>query len=233
MRDSYQKFFEHFKIDFSDIIEFGIEIDTIYPDPKKVKNEWIELINSIENNEDVYIRGYGRDAHGTAMYQELYKILLNNENIKKDASNNDKPTRLLQNITNYSKTIKKDSLNKERINNYQVSHIFGRTKKPFLFTAPWNIVWKSKLLDPLTGHESRGENTNKYKKAFLEKSSKMYSEYIYEYNQFVKKYFLNDNLEKAFIQMSINNSNMNEKTFNKFKIDAINELKPIEYSKMK
>ena len=26
MRDSYQTFFEHFKIDFSDIIEFGIEI---------------------------------------------------------------------------------------------------------------------------------------------------------------------------------------------------------------
>ena len=64
MRDSYQAFFEHFKIDFSDIIEFGIEIDTIYPDKNEIKNDWRNLIESIENNKEVYIRGYGRDAHG-------------------------------------------------------------------------------------------------------------------------------------------------------------------------
>ena len=46
MRDSYQTFFEHFKIDFSDIIEFGIEIDTIYPDKNEIKSEWENLINN-------------------------------------------------------------------------------------------------------------------------------------------------------------------------------------------
>ena len=58
MRDSCQKFFEHFKIDFSDIIEFGVEIDTIYPNKEVVKPEWLNLIHSVENNEEVYIRGY-------------------------------------------------------------------------------------------------------------------------------------------------------------------------------
>ena len=72
MRDSYQTFYEHFKIVFSDIIEFGIEIDTIYPDKNEIKGEWENLIKSVENNEEVYIRGYGRDALGTALFQELY-----------------------------------------------------------------------------------------------------------------------------------------------------------------
>ncbi|MBL4880623.1 MAG: hypothetical protein JKX82_04785 [Oleispira sp.] len=126
MRDSYQTFFKYFKIDFSDIIEFGIEIDTIYPDKNEIKNNWRNLIESVENNKEVYIRGYGRDAHGTFLYQELYRILLNNENIKKDSTNNAKPTQLLQNITNYSKTIKKDNGTKRKISNYQVTHMQSR-----------------------------------------------------------------------------------------------------------
>ena len=226
MRDSYQRFFEYFKIDFSDIIEFGIEIDTIFPNPASIRNEWKSLINAIESNEDVYIRGYGRDARGTKLYQELYKILLKNENIKKDSTNNAKPTQLLQNITNYSKSIKKSTEFKEKISNYQVTHIFGRTKNPFLFTAPWNIVWKPKILDPFTGHESKGENTDKYKSTFLNKSKEMYSEYIIEYNQMVSIYFSTDKLEKAFERMN-STSNVDDKVFKKFKIDAINELKPL------
>jgi len=62
MRDAYKEFFDHFEIKFDKIIEFG-EKDTIYPDPTNIKNYWINLIESIENNKEVYIRGYGRDAH--------------------------------------------------------------------------------------------------------------------------------------------------------------------------
>ena len=227
MRDSYKTFFDHFKIDFKNIIEFGVEIDTIYPNPEEIQTEWKNLIESIENNKEVYIRGYGRDAHGTALYQELYRILLNNENIKKDSTNNAKPTQLLQNITGFSKTIKKDNETKERISNYQVTHIFGRTKNPLLFTAPWNIVWKSKMLDPFTGHESKGENTNNYKAAFIRKSKDLYVDFIKDYNELATKYFTNEKIEKAFKEMNIN-SKFDEKTFNKFKVDARNELKMIE-----
>ena len=82
MRDPYQTFFEYFKIDFSEIIKFGVDIETIYPDPKLIYDRWKSLVNSIEENNEVYIRGYGRDAHGTHLYQELYKILLNNNRHK-------------------------------------------------------------------------------------------------------------------------------------------------------
>jgi len=225
MRDAYKEFFDHFEIKFDDIIEFG-EKDTIYPDPTNIKNYWTNLIESIENNKEVYIRGYGRDAHGTSLYLELYRILLKNNNIKKDSTNNAKPTQLLQNITNYSKTIKEDNGTHRKIINYQVTHIFGRTKNPFLFTAPWNILWKSKILDPFTGHESKGKNTNDYKNAFLKKSKELYHEYIDEYNILASKYFALEKLENAFSQMSAN-LNVDEKTFKKFKLDARNELKEI------
>ena len=225
MRDAYKEFFDHFEIKFDDIIEFG-EKDTIYPDPTNIKNYWTNLIESIENNKEVYIRGYGRDAHGTSLYLELYRILLKNNNIKKDSTNNAKPTQLLQNITNYSKTIKEDNGTHRKIINYQVTHIFGRTKNHFLFTAPWNILWKSKILDPFTGHESKGKNTNDYKNAFLKKSKELYHEYIDEYNILASKYFAQEKLENAFSQMS-ENLNVDEKTFKKFKLDARNELKEL------
>ncbi|WP_151901383.1 hypothetical protein [Sulfurimonas hydrogeniphila] len=227
MREAYQTFFQHFKIDFQDIIEFGVELDTIYPKPDEIKVEWKSLINSIQNNNEVFIRGYGRDAKGTYLYQELFKIILNNNNIKKDSTNNTKPTQLLQKITGFSKTIKKDNEKKKKISNYQVTHIFGKTKNPFLFTAPWNIVWKSKILDPFTGHESKGENTEEYKIAFIKKSKELYSEFIDEYNSLALKYFSEDKLEKAFDIME-NSLDIDKTTFNKFKIDAKNELKPIE-----
>lgn len=230
MKEAYQNFFESFNIKFEDIIEFGVEIDTIYPDPSKIKTKWDELIYSIENNKPVYIRGYGRDAKGTDLYQELLKILLKNDNIKKDSNNNDKPTQLLQKITNFSKKIKKDNKKKEKIMNYQVTHIFGKTKNPFLFTAPWNIVWKSKILDPFTGHESKGKNTEQYQTVFLKKSKELYAEFIKEYNTLAFKYFSEDKLENAFLILKKNLENekiFNEKIFNKFKIDAKEELKQI------
>ena len=99
-------------------------------------------------------------------------------------------------FSNYSKTIKRDNCKKEKITNYQVTHIFGRTKNPFLFTAPWNIVWKPKILDPFTGHESKGENTNQYQKAFVNKFKQLYSEYIHEYNELVSKYFTEEKIKK-------------------------------------
>ncbi len=102
----------------------------------------------------------------------MYKILLKNNNIQKDSSNNSEPTKLLREITGFSKSIKNDTDDKEKIINYQVSHIFGRTKNPFLFTAPWNIVWHPRILDPFTGHESKGANADKYKFEFLKHSKK-------------------------------------------------------------
>ena len=46
--------------------------------------------------------------------------------------------------------------NKKEIINYQVSHIFGKTKNIYAFTAPWNFIYLPKIMDPLTGHEAQG-----------------------------------------------------------------------------
>ena len=225
MRESYENFFKYFNIDFSDIIKYGIEIDTIYPDKNLIMSKWKTLVYSIENNKKVYIRGYGRDSHGTHLFKKIYKILLNNDNIEKDPTNNAKPTQLLQNITGFSKNIKNDSVKKERIVNYQVTHIFGRTKNPFLFTAPWNIVWKPKILDPFTGHESKGPNSFVYKEAFLNNCKLLYSDYIDEYNTLAAKYFSEDQIERAFKEF--NSEEIKEKDFKIFKGEFIKQVSKI------
>lgn len=225
MRDSYKNFFEYFNITFTDVIKYGVEIDTIYPDKDLINSNWKSLVHSVENNKEVFIRGYGRDAHGTYLFKNIYKILLNNENIVKDSTNNAKPTQLLQSITGFSKNIIRDTVSKKKIVNYQVTHIFGRTKNPFLFTAPWNIVWKPKILDPFTGHESKGANSLNYKEAFFNKCKLIYSDYINEYNTLASKYFSKDKIEKALNQ--INSDDISEKDFKKFKLDVFKELSKI------
>ena len=75
--------------------------------------------------------------------------------------------------------------------------------------------------------DSQRKNTDEYKRAFLRKSKELYSEFIIEYNDLVSKYFTPDKVEKAFDQMSLDLS-VDEKVFNKFKVDVRNELKQIE-----
>ena len=99
MRDSYQQFFQEFQITPEEIIKYGVHRDTIFPDPLSIKLAWKNLLSSIKNNQRVYIRGYGRKSHGTFLYKELFKILLDNQNIEEDPTNNSKPTQLLESIT--------------------------------------------------------------------------------------------------------------------------------------
>ena len=231
MQEAYANFFKAFELDDSKIIKHGL-IDTKYPEVDKIDSFWNELKDNIKNNKEVFIRGYGRNAHGTELFEELYRTLQLNDNIKKDSTNNSKPTQLLQKITNYSKSVKADfgRTGKEKISNYQVSHIFGKTKNPYLFTAPWNIVWKPKFMDPFTGHESSGSISKEYKKQFFKKCYNMYEKYINEYNELAAEKFSKENLEQAFkkiekknIQKKLRNQ-FDSETFNRFKKDAEEEL---------
>ena len=79
----------------------------------------------------------------------------------------------------------------------------GKQNPPILFTAPWNIVWKSKIIDPFTGHEARGPENNEYKNAFQKKCREYFSEYITEYNVLAEKYFSEEKIEKAFNEMKL------------------------------
>jgi hypothetical protein len=156
MRDSYDILFEHYDRDifFSESLK-----SIIYIDESKIKIEWDNLKNRLFNNELTYIRGYGRDAKGTIAFLELYKNLFSNLNIKKDSSNNNVPTILMSRLTGLNKKLKKDTVQQERIQNYQISHLFGKTKNPLLFSAPWNFAYIPKYIDPFTGHETQGEHS--------------------------------------------------------------------------
>lgn len=145
--DSYEQLLTHFNIDKASFLEWGIS-SIIFPPVDKVALKWKDLKNRIFYNEQVYIRGYGRDAHGTDLYIKLYEKLFDNSKVKKDPTNNSVPHRLIQQLTGLERN--------KHLYNYQVSHIWGHTKNIFLFEAPWNICYMPKVMDPFTGHETKG-----------------------------------------------------------------------------
>lgn len=143
MKDSYIEFMNEFAISEDKFIQFGIE-KTIYAEiieeRKRIEFErhWNELKRSIEDpnfGQLVYIRGYGRDAAGTDLYLSMYEDIFKHSNFLKDATNNDIPSRKIKLLTGKAKGVKTEN-KYERIQNYQVSHVFERTKNPYAFSAP-------------------------------------------------------------------------------------------------
>lgn len=180
--DGYEEFFNKFKISHEEFIEFGLA-SVISIDLKEAISDWQDLKRELFNNRSVTIRGYGRDALGTPLYLNLYKKLFSNSNIAKDQTNNNYPTLKIEKLTGY----KKNGKGENSIVNYQVSHVFGRTKNPLAFTAPWNIVFIPKVFDPFTGHESKGDLTDEFTKRLKLMISKKYLKLIVEFNQIMKK----------------------------------------------
>lgn len=184
--DSYEVFLNHFNINKEAIYEFGLS-QTIFPSIEQVEIYWEDLKLRLFNNKLVYIRGYGRDAHGTELYKELHKEIFANENIKKDPSNNYKPQRIIESMTGFRKG--------KTLLNYQVSHIFGKTRNALLFEAPWNIALVPKIIDPLTGHESKGDWGKEYQDLFLGVVTQRYSHFIQEYNEICEEYISEEILD--------------------------------------
>ncbi|MGN0594781.1 MAG: hypothetical protein ACI4I6_06445 [Hominimerdicola sp.] len=214
--DSYSEFFNYFNISKEQFYEWGISA-TIFPPISKVHIEWEDLKRRIFNNETVYIRGYGRDAHGTQLYKDFYATIFENYSVKKDPSNNFAPTRLIQKITELKK-------NKD-IFNYQISHIWGHTKNIFLFEAPWNICYTPKIIDPFTGHEAMGIYPDEYQKLFLSKTYKKYECFIEDYNNLIIK---NNVLEKIEYYIDSLKNVIPEKELIQFSKDVKEELSLIE-----
>lgn len=80
-----------------------------------------------------------------------------------------------------------------------MSHIFGKTKNIFLFEAPWNIAFVPKLIDPFTGHETKGIWPKEYQEKFSAHARKLYSEFIGEYNQLINR----DDISEGILQYII------------------------------
>lgn len=224
--DSYVEFLAYYDITNESILEWGLE-NTIFIELEAATESWNELKKRILDNREVYIRGFGRDAKGTELYLNLYKFLFNNVNVKKDATNNDKPTKCIQELTGYrkySKNVKKET--HSILYNYQVSHIWGCTRNVFMFEAPWNICFSPKLMDPFTGHESSGELSNAYKKKFVSYAYQLYKPLIEDYNRILAEYKVQERVEE-YLQLIEEQGDIKGKDFEEFCKSVRKELCPI------
>lgn len=218
-RDAYTKLFEH--IDKDLFFQSGID-DIVFMDNETIEKQWTILKNAVFQNQSVAIRGYGRDAKGTDLYFKLYENMFGNTNIFKDSTNNAEPTKLLKNLTTYSKT---KQAGKTLIMNYQISHLFGRTKNPLLFTCPWNVAYIPKYLDPFTGHETQGQYSVEFKQIILPILKEKFKDYIEEYNTIIKTKIANKIDESLQFVKTSTNFNIDE--FRRFETDVKNELSEI------
>lgn len=214
--DSYQKFIDGLGINRKDFLDWGIN-NTIYPQDSEIEKFWEELKRKIDNREQISIRGYGRNGRGNEIITRFYSEL--GISIKIDPSNNMKPTQNLQKLTGLRKNID--------IVNYQVSHIFGKTKNVYMFECPWNICFVPKIFDPLTGHEAKGDFPDKYKEEWISIIKEKYKSYINDYNGLMKSKKFKEKFENFVNNPEIINKYENSK-LKEFKKDMLNEFSPIE-----
>ncbi|NQJ73324.1 hypothetical protein HO539_08520 [Streptococcus suis] len=153
---------------------------------------WNGLKASIENSsQKVSVRTFGDKGKikTKEILEEFYLFVFDGKSIIKiDPSNNSKPTSVLNKFTNYTKN--KDHKSKNILQNYQVSHVFRKTLNCYAFTAPWNILYLPKILDPLTGHESQGDLTQQFTLLLQDYMKENYRNQIKEFNEIMEKTFL-------------------------------------------
>lgn len=195
-KDSYDLFMQAFpQINENSLWQFASK-NIIMISRGEARKEWENLKDNILTGKNkVYIRGYGRDAAGTEKVLDFYKNVFSGIQIFKDRTNNERPTRMIERLTGHYKSKKLDK-GQTRVCNFQVSHVFGRTKNPFLFTAPWNVVFIPKVLDPFTGHEAKGKIKDNFKAKFEEFIYNEYKDLIEDYNSIINVPETKKNIEK-------------------------------------
>ena len=202
MKNAYLEFFKLFPKD--KFFQFGID-NIIAIDTDKAKVEWNKLKGRIHNKDgDLFVRSSGRNGAGNDSLKIFYKDIFG-ININIDPTNNQKPRALVNTLSGYE-------IN-NNIQNYQTSHVFGNTKNVYCFVAPWNIVLLPKIIDPLTGHEAKGEFVKEFQIIFKNSIYNKFSECIEEYNYLIqgKKSlifeWINANIEKNKRRYLINDFN--------------------------
>ena len=178
IKDAYEQFFQILSKEI--FFNFGLEnIITIKKDV--VSYEWKRLIKRIDKlSNDLFVRGFGKNGSGNNYVEKLYKEIFN-ININFDPTNNAKPSQLLQKLTDYRTN--------KTIYNYQISHVFGNTKNVYCFTAPWNIIFIPKIIDPFTGHEATGDYVDEFQIMFKKFIFEKFNEEIIEYNEIMKNLY--------------------------------------------
>lgn len=204
--DGYEQFFDF--VNKEKFFEFGLT-NIISIDKEAASTEWRSLVKRIHNRDNnLYVRNFGRGGQSNGVLSKLYKEVLGIQ-INYDPTNNNRPAALIERLTDLKRN--------KTIFNYQVSHVFGRTKNVFCFTAPWNIVFIPKLLDPLTGHEAKGDFVKDFSKRFQSKVFETFKEQIKEAN-----------IEMDEVRKKVVDWFKFNRTDNRIESSIINEWKAIE-----
>lgn len=218
MIDSYSEFLKRFNIKEKDFFEYGKE-SVIYVPKDDAKEEWNNLKYRITHNQKVYIRPYGNNGKNSNIFVDFIKLVFDNDKIKIDSSRNSKPQMCLKKYT--KKQRGKD------IQNYQVSHIFGMTKNPYMFECPWNMAYIPKIFDPLTGHETKGGWTEKFQDYYLKDAQKEFKDLIEDYNNIIEEYEISDKID-SFIETLDDYSDKQKKQFKKDLLENFRMI-PVTY----
>ncbi|CCB92394.1 uncharacterized protein SALIVB_0048 [Streptococcus salivarius CCHSS3] len=231
--DGYALFFKEFinetdsNVIFSRLWKFA-EQSMKCVDEKNVEKSWKSLCDSIENKDsNVFVRKYGRESQNNQrLLKEFYKFLFGESfEVNIDKNNNDKPKKMLSEYTDYSVT---KSEEKKILKNFQTSHVFAKTKNCFAFTAPWNVVYLPKILDPFTGHEAKGEIKIKFERTLQKYFCKKYEVQIREFNSKMEIYKNDLNSKREDLQKKLLAVDDNEAKVNRFIKEMEKQFAPIE-----
>lgn len=152
-----------------------------------IEREWEKLVKKVTTStstDDIFVRSHGRNGSGSEQLMVLLTEVFG-RSFSIDKSNNAAPKRLLENALaeEYQDYV-------VEYQDYQISHLFEeRTNNPLLFSAPWMICYTPKIIDPFTGHETKG--FPQFQAKFVDWAFANNEKYINEYNELVSKYWKN------------------------------------------
>lgn len=216
MLDSYEALIPEY-ISKEEFFRYGLE-KTIYINDSKVKEQWELLKQKIKDNKPLFMRGV-KDAVGNQLFYEFYSRVLKNQQVKKDPSNSQAPTKMMEDLTGYKKS--KD------LRNYQLNPIFARSKNILCFNAPWNFAYTPNILEPFLGVDAKGELAAEYKKVFQEHCYEKFKPYILEFNKMMTNtHFLRETDE--YIHDLYDNAMHNREAVEKFETSLREEIEPIK-----
>jgi hypothetical protein len=178
MRDAYLRFLDRFKIGHEEFFRHGLD-DIIHVPLDVARRDWDALKDRVTTGGRVFIRSYGAGRKNSHQFISFYSQVFAHNQIEVDPTNNSEPQKLLARWTGFSRR------RGGNLRNYQVSHVFGRTKNAYAFTAPWNIVYVPKVIDPFTGHEAKGELPQHFRRLFERHVFELYEPLIKEFNALV------------------------------------------------
>ncbi|MBA3901364.1 MAG: hypothetical protein H0X62_14345 [Bacteroidetes bacterium] len=172
--DGIKNFFSDFNIDPVKFAKWGIK-NTKFPDPGISKKVWLSLCKEIEREEKpVYIREYGNKIVKQEAYLEFLNKVIPNANIDYDKRNNVRPRIYFDQAL---------IVNRNNFKNYTITHIWGKTKNPYAFNAPWNMAYMPGIVAPFTDHMGSGKIQVSFSKIFKAKAYEKHKESIELFNK--------------------------------------------------